>query len=162
MTDELYFEELGSTKTSLLFQGLMILFLGLFAWRVEAVGFRIGPVIFLFLAILFTFYVLNYRTLKIRIDAEMIHLMFGLVRWRTRLDNVAMCGLDDSSILIKYGGAGVHFAFTNGKYRAFYNFLDGPRVLVSFRQKQGWVQELVFSTRNPDQVLDIIRERISK
>ena len=162
MTDKIYFEELRSTKTSLLFQGLMLLFLGLFAWRVEVVGFRAGPIIFLSLAFFFAFYVLNYRTLKIRIDNEMIYLKFGLVRWRTRLSNVARCGLDDSSLLIKYGGAGVHFAFTKGKYRAFYNFLEGPRVLVSFYQKQGWVQELVFSTRNPDQVLDLIRERIKK
>ena len=162
MKDETYFEELRSTKTSLLFLGLMILFLGLFARRVEVVGFRTGPIIFLFLAFFFAFYVLNYRTLKIRIDDEMIHLKFGVVRWRTKLDNVASCGLDDSSLLIKYGGAGVHFAFTRGKYRAFYNFLEGPRVLVSFHQKQGWVQELVFSTRNPDQVLDLIRERIKK
>ena len=162
MINATYFEELRSTRTSLLFQGLMILFLGLFAWRVEVAGFQAGPIIFLSLAIFFAFYVLNYRTLKIRIDAETIHLQFGIVPWRTKLDNVASCGLDDSSVLIKYGGAGVHFAFTRGKYRAFYNFLEGPRILVSFHQRQGWVQELVFSTRNPDQVLDLIQERISK
>ena len=162
MTGEIYAEELRSKKTNLLFQGLMILFLGLFAWRVEAVGFRFGPIIFLFLATIFAFYVVNYRTLEIRIDHEMILLKFGIVRWRTRLDNVAFCGLDDSSALIRYGGAGVHFAFTNGKYRAFYNFLEGPRVLVSFHQKQGLVQELAFSTRNPELVLDLIREQINK
>ena len=162
MIDEPYFEDLKSTKTSLLFLGLMILFLGLFAWRVEAVGFRFGPIIFLFLATIFAFYVVNYRTLEIRIDHEMILLKFGIVRWRTRLDNVAFCGLDDSSALIRYGGAGVHFAFTNGKYRAFYNFLEGPRVLISFHQKQVWVQELVFSTRRPEQVLDFIIERINR
>jgi hypothetical protein len=162
MADKIYSEELRSNKTSLLFFGLMILFLGLFTWQIRRVGLRSGPIIFIFLAIFFAFYVLNYRTLKIKIDDEMILLKFGIVRWRTKLDNVASCGMDDSSLLIKYGGAGVHFAFTKGKYRAFFNFLEGPRVLVSFHQKQGWVQELVLSTTRPDQVLQYIKERIGE
>jgi hypothetical protein len=137
-----------------------MLFLVLFAWRLDSVGFRSGPAIFLSMAVFFAFYIVNYRTLVIRIDDEMILLRFGIIRWRTRLDNVAACKLDDSSLFIKYGGAGVHFAFTKGKYRAFYNFLDGYRVLISFHQKQGLVQELVFSTRKPEQVIEYLKERI--
>jgi hypothetical protein len=159
MLSEPYFEELNSTKTSLLFVGLMTLFSVLFIWRINTVGFRSGPIVYLFLTILFAFYVLNYRILRITVDDESILLEFGIVRWRTKLENVASCGLDDSSFLIRYGGAGVHFAFTQGRYRAFFNFLEYPRVLISFHQKQGLVQELVFSTQNPEQVLEFIQAR---
>ena len=162
MADSTYSEELRSSKTGMLFLALMILFLGLFAWRVSLAGFRFGPILFLCLAIFFSFYVINYRTLKIKIDEEIIHLQFGLVHWKTKLENVATWGMDDSSLFIRYGGAGVHFAFSRGKYRAFFNFLEYPRVLISFHQKQGWVQELVFSTRKPDQVLEFIQRRLEK
>lgn len=162
MPENTYYEELSSSKTSLLFLGLMILFLGIFAWRVRVVGFHTGPIICLCIAFLFGFYVLNYRILKITISDEMLELKFGLVRWRILLSNIAAYGLDDSPWIIKYGGAGVHFAFVKGKYRAFFNFLEYSRVLISFHQKQGPVRELVFSTRKPDQVQAYINERIQR
>jgi hypothetical protein len=161
MAEKTYDEELSSTKTSLLFLGLMTVFLVIFVWRLSADGFHTLPVICLCVAALFGFYILNYRILKITITENDLLLKFGLVGWKTPMRNVAACNLDDSPGLIKYGGAGVHFAFVKGKYRAFFNFLEYSRVLVTFHQRQGLVRELVFSTRNPEQVLKFIQERIN-
>lgn len=162
MTENLYWEEIKSGKTRNLFIILACLFLALFAWRVSAVGFNFFPGLFLFLGLFFLIYVFNYQTLQIEITDQTLHLKFGLVRWTSDLKNIRACSLDDASALIKYGGAGVHFAFVTGEYRAFYNFLEFPRVLIRFINKRGPVQALVFSTRQPEQVLKIIQTHINQ
>ena len=94
------------------------------------------------------------------ITKEHLILKFGLVPWKTRLKNINTVELDASPAIIKYGGAGVHFAFVQGKYRAYYNFLEFPRVVVSFKEKQGLIQALVFSTKQPDRVLAALNSRM--
>jgi len=161
MADQIYQEKIQSSLTTLLFTFLMLVSSALFAWRVTVVGFRAFPIICLVLALFFFLYVLNYRTLRIMITEEEVLLKFGLIRWRTKLENIQACKVDDSPNLIKYGGAGVHFAFVKGEYRAFFNFLEHPRILITFHQKQGLVQGVVFTTRQPEQVLEIINSRIA-
>jgi hypothetical protein len=160
MAETNYQEKVQSPKTSLLFVILMVLFAVLFAWRVSVVGFRFIPILYLFLGLFFFLYVINYRTLKITISKKAIFLKFGLIRWRTLLENIQTCELDDSPVIIKYGGAGVHFAFVKREYRAFFNFLEHPRVLITFMKKQGLVQGLVFTTRRPGEVIKIINSKI--
>ena len=160
---EPYYEEVGSPKTSLLFMFLSAVFSGFFIWRITILGYKENipfSTVLLFFSIFFFLYVLNYWTLKITNTDEILQLNFGLIRWRTDLNNVKAIGLDDSPTLIKYGGAGVHFAFVKGIYRAFFNFLEFPRVLITFREKQGLVQALVFTTRNPDKVIGLIQQRM--
>ena len=157
-----YTEQIKSSGTSSLFLFLSFLFFTLFSWRISAVGLRFFPGLFAFLGMFFLFCVFNFRVLEITINSTQLKLKFGLISWRTSLENIREACLDDSPAIIKYGGAGVHFAFVNGIYRAFFNFLEYPRVLVSFRVKQGLVQELVFTTRQPDQVLAFINTRISQ
>ncbi len=155
---QIYSEKISSTGTRMLFLCLSILFLVMFGWRISIVGWRFFPALSLFLGLLFGFYVLNYRTLEISITSESLKLKFGLISWKTRLDNIQACQRDDSPPLVKYGGAGVHFAFVKGTYRAFYNFLEYPRILVTFRKKQGLVQELVFTTRQPEKILALLQQ----
>jgi hypothetical protein len=161
MTDIRYREEIRSKLTSLLFAVLALVFLGLFAWRYAAAGWVFTPRLFLFLFFFFLFYLVNYRTLRITVTAEGLLLRFGLIRWRTDLDNIQAARLDDSPMWIKYGGAGVHFALVRGSYRAFFNFLEHPRVTISLREKQGPVQELCFTTCCPEQVLDLLAMEVS-
>jgi len=162
MTECHYCEKIRSNTTSLLFVFLALIFTTLGAWRVSAVGLRFAPLLLVCLGLFFTFYVVNYRDLEISIFDTALMLKFGLVRWRTELSNIQTCALENSPAVIKFGGAGVHFAFVEGEYRAFFNFLEYPRVLLRFHKKQGWVQALVFTTRHPDQVLKIIQERIPR
>ncbi len=157
-----YTEQIKSSGTSLLFLFLSILFFLLFSWRISAVGLRLFSGLFAFLGFFFLFYVFNFRTLEIGINSTQLNLKFGLIFWKTSLENIRKARLDDSPAIIKYGGAGVHFAYVKGMYRAFFNFLEYSRVLVSFKVKQGLVQELVFTTRQPDQVLTFINKRISQ
>jgi hypothetical protein len=158
MAEPLYTEEVRSNWTSALFAGLMLVFLALGAWRYSAVGWKFTPVLFAVLGLFFLFYLVNYRTLKIHITDQALQLNFGLVRWRIGLENIGSCQLDDPPLWIKYGGAGVHFAMVRGSYRAFFNFLEYPRVLVTFRKKQGPVQRLSFTTRQPDRILELLKK----
>jgi hypothetical protein len=160
MDEVIYHEELRSNLTTALFVVLAAIFLVLFGWRFTRVGWKFLPGLFLFLGALFLFYVVNYRTLRIELTDEALILKFGLVRWRTEFSNIHSFHLDDPPPWIKYGGAGVHFAQVHGLYRGFFNFLEGPRVLVIFKEKQGRVQALSFSTHHPEKILEILEGRI--
>ena len=162
MSDLLYQEEVRSWKTSLLFLILTLVFFSFFLWRVSVVGYLAFPIVCLCMTLVFLFYVFNYRTLQIMITEEDLQLRFGVVGWKTDLANITQARLDDSPWWIKYGGAGVHFAFVNRIYRAYYNFLEFPRLIITFHQKQGLVQALVFTTRNPDQILEILQTSVEK
>lgn len=162
MAEKIYSEEIRSNKTDRLFVVLALITYALSAWKVSVVGFKFGAAFFLFLGLLFTFYILNFKVLKILVTEKALHLKFGIIPWKTELLNIQEITLDDAPLIIKYGGAGVHFAFVKGEYRAFYNFLEYPRVLIRFKKKQGFVKALVFSSRQPDQILTIIQENLPK
>lgn len=59
------------------------------------------------------------------------------------------------------GGAGIHFMTIRARYRASFNFLEYPRVVVAFKKKVGLVRDISFSTRRPDEVLRLIQEAAS-
>jgi hypothetical protein len=126
------------------------------------VGLRVFPLIALLVGLLFTLYVINYRVLRITLTDSELRLRFGLVSWKIDLENIKEVNLDESPNLIKYGGAGVHFAFVAGEYRAFFNFLEYPRVVIRMRKKRGPVQALVFTTRHPQEILKLLFERIDQ
>ena len=159
MANILYSEKIRSTKTSLLFVILASIFFTLFGWRFSVVGFRFGPGLYAFLGLVFCFYVINFRELEISITDQILRLKFGVIGWSSNLENIKSVIRYDPPFWIKYGGAGVHFAMVDGDYKAFYNFLEYPRVLIKFHQKQGWVQSLVFTTRQPDKILEILETR---
>ncbi len=152
-----YVEKLSSRRTGLLFITLTILFFLLFLWRVTVSGLNALAVVFLIFSCFFLFYVLNYRTLVIRITANNLTLTFGIFTWAVSLNNIESCSLDQIPVFIKYGGAGIHFMMIRKHYRASFNFLEYPRVVVAFKKKVGPVREISFSTRQPEEVLRILR-----
>ncbi len=159
MADEIiYHEKLSSNRTEALFLGLTLLFLLLFAWRVAAAGLGFLACVLLFFFLMFLFYSLNYRTLTIRLTPDTLKLAFGLFTWRVPLDNVRDCRLDKLPSLKRLGGAGIHFMTVDGRYRASFNFLEYPRVVLALNTKRGPVQDISFSTRRPEEILRLIRQ----
>ena len=154
--DHNYIERVSSNKTEALFLGLTLLFFILSAWRIQIAGLTILSVIFLILFSLFLFYSLNYRVLVIQITMEAIVLKFGIFTWKVPMVNIDGCTLDTVS-LWRIGGAGIHFSFFQGRYRAMFNFLEYPRVLLSFKKKKGPVRDFAFTTKNPEKILDFIQ-----
>jgi hypothetical protein len=158
----LYNERLTSKWTETLFIALTLLSLMLFIWRVTAGGLGGFAVVFLCLAVLFLFYSVNYRVLTIHLTAESLKLRFGIFTWAVPLENVESCLLDENlPMLMKYGGAGIHFMMIHKRYRASFNFLEYPRVVIVFKKKAGPVQDISFTTRRPDDVIRLVQEAVT-
>jgi hypothetical protein len=162
MTDNLIYEErVSSNRTEALFSGFTILFLMLLIWRVSTGSPDILSAAFFFFFVFFFFYSVNYRTLIIRLTPESLKLKFGIFTWTIPLDNVGECRLDDLPMLMRYGGAGIHFMFIRKRYRASFNFLEHPRVVIALNRKVGIVRDISFSTRRPDDVIQLLQESVS-
>ena len=156
----IYEEKVTSLRTEVLFIALAVLCLALFAWRVAHAGFGILTVGCLFLFVMFFFYSLNYRVLVIRISTDGLKLKFGLFGWTIPWQAVEYAYADETS-LWRISGAGIHFSFFNRRYRAMYNFLEYPRVVVTLREKRGLVREVAFSTERPDEIMRIIEASVA-
>lgn len=152
----LYHEELSSKRTQRLFAGLTTLFLLLSIWRVKINGMNWLAAFFLILSGIFLFYMVNYRTLIIRITADSLRLSFGIFTWAIPFDNIESCSIDEIPAFNKYGGAGIHFMFVEKRYRVSFNFLEYPRLVIAFKKKVGPVRDISFSTRQPEDVMRVI------
>ena len=157
----IYTESISSNKTEALFLVLMMLSLLLLIWRVTSDGLDILAVAFIFLFIIFLFYSLNYRTLLIHLTTDSLKLTFGIFTWTIPMDNIQEYSLDELPVIMKYGGAGIHFMFVRKRYRASFNFLEYPRIVIAFKRKVGLVRDISFSTRQPGDVIHLIQEIIS-
>lgn len=159
--DQLYEEILSSDWTQGLFVGLTII-LGALLWNESNAG---GPgvliVIYFILTFLFLLYSLNYRTLKIRLDRQVLRLKFGVFSYTIPLENIQSGQLDELNWYQKYGGAGIHFMSVRGRYRASFNFLEYPRIVITLREKVGWVRDVSFSTRKPEKILSLLQHLLT-
>ena len=157
----LHHETLRSNRTLALFAGLTLVFLVLFLWRASAAGVDGLAITFLVFCLIFLFYTVNYRTLIIRISPEFLELKFGIFTWNVPMENIqTVMADDDLPPLNKYGGAGIHFMFVRGRYRASWNFLEYPRLVVALRKKAGPVQDISFSTRQPEEVTSVLDQAV--
>jgi hypothetical protein len=107
---------------------------------------------FLFFCVVFSFYSVNYRTLIIRLTPKSLKLTFGIFTWTVALDNIEACQLDDIPTFMRNGGAVMHSMFIRKRYRASFNFLEYPGIAIAFKRKVGPVQDISFSTRQPEDV----------
>lgn len=153
-----YLERISSVRTQVFFLALTILCGLLAAWLANFSWFDVFAVILLCFAGFFLFYTLNYRTLVIQITPQVLKLKFGVFTWTERLDNIENCAPDQLPWLLQYGGAGIHFMTVHQRYRASFNFLEYPRVVIALKQKRGLVRDLSFSTSQPEQVIQHLQQ----
>ena len=157
----LYEERITSNRTEALFILLTMLPTMVYIWSIKTGRKGKLTTVSLFLSILFLFYLLNYRTLVIRLTSRSLKLTFGLSSWNVPLDNIEDCRLDEIPPLMRMGGAGIHFMMIRNRYRASFNFLEYPRVVIGFKNKVGPVQDISFSTRQPDRVIQLIQNAVA-
>lgn len=157
-----YVESISSKKTEFLFIAMTLLFLILFIWRVTVSGLNTLAWVLAFLSCFFLFYSINFRTLVICLTSDSLRLSFGIFSWTIPLNNVHTCQLDDDlPWLMKNGGAGVHFMFVRNRYRASFNFLEHPRVVIELKKKAGLVKDVSFTTCSPNELIQLIQAAIS-
>lgn len=153
-----YQEALSSTRTEALFIALALFFLILSGWRALDIRLDGWAILFICLCGVFLFYSINYRTLVVRLDEQALTLQFGVFTWRIPLGNIEAVFPDETS-LWRIGGAGIHFTPLGGRYRAMFNFLEYPRLVIALKVKKGLVRDVAFSTRRPEELLRLICER---
>lgn len=156
VSDPIYVERVSSNRTEALFMALAILFFVLFASLGRNAPSSAWRVVCFVLFAMFVFYAINYRTLIIRLSEDALQLQFGIFKWEIPFENIITC-YEDSTSLWRIGGAGIHFTWLGGRYRAMFNFLEYPRVVIMLKKKKGPVRDIAFSTRRPAEVMRLIR-----
>ena len=94
--------------------------------------------------------------LAIRITGQSVTVSFGLIKRTISWGDIEESFLDNSSPL-GYGGWGARIARIEGRWRLAFNVIGASGVVL--RLRKGRVREFMFSTKNPEQVLDIINRQ---
>jgi hypothetical protein len=110
-------------------------------------------VMFVFLSAIGVF-VTNFRKLTIRSTPQSITVAFGVLKRTMLWGDIEDCSRDESPAF-GYAGWGIRMVRARGRWRLVYNVVGYPGVLLSLRA--GRFREFAFSTKNAEQVLDIIR-----
>lgn len=101
-----------------------------------------------------TFVVYSFSRFSVVITNSGIAAGFVVSKGRFRWDEVEGCYLDEASAM-RYGGFGIKGGTYDGKTRLVYNVTGAKRVVLKVRGRR--YNEFVFSTRNPEQVMRLIR-----
>jgi hypothetical protein len=157
----LYYESVTSKRTDELFKAFTFISYLLLIWRVTNGRLDMLDIVFFCLFLFFLFYTLNYKTLIISLRPESLKLKFGIFTWAVPIDNIGDYHIDEIPVLLRMGGAGIHFMVVGKRYRASFNFLEHPRVVIELKSKVLLVQDISFSTRRPDDVLSAIQSAVS-
>jgi hypothetical protein len=111
------------------------------------------PVLITVLAVM-TVIVVAFSRFTLVMTNSGITVGFGVSKGRFRWGEVEGCRLDEASML-RYGGFGIRGGVYDGKKRLVYNVTGAKRVVLKVKGRK--YDEFVFSTRNPEAVMRIIR-----
>jgi len=152
-----YEERIFSVLQSILTGVVTVILLGIFTYQTFFETDLAAGVewVYLVIGIVMLFITINFSILAIRITTVDLTVSYGVFSYRIPLTKIINCYRDESSVL-GYGGFGIRIGSAGGNTRLVYNTPGDPRVVVKLRE--GRFQEYVFSTRNPDLVIELIRE----
>jgi len=106
---------------------------------------------------LFTSFLANLVTLSIKMTEESAVVGFGIFRMKVRWEDVRGCDLDRISSFLSAANWGVSMGFVGGRWRRMYNVMGYPRVELEMKSGR---KTVVFSTKDPAKVVDIIKKQI--
>jgi len=113
---------------------------------------------FLGMFLFFLILTIGFCTFSITMTSETLSVGFGIKKHTTHLTQIIDVQPDEVSAA-KYGGFGIRVARIKGKNRLVYNTIGTKRVLLT--RKEGKFPEFVFSTKNPEEVINVIRAQLS-
>lgn len=146
------------TTVTLGFFAACLLFLFLYQNLIGPVGTRPAPdwlILGMFLFILCV--AINFSKLTISMTQESMCVAYGIFKRNIRWVDIEECFFDTISE-IRYGGWGIRFVKAGGKWRLVYSVFGGARVVLKL--KKGRFNEFAFSTKNPEEVIKIINQKI--
>jgi len=168
LEDEIYREKIPFPVMKLVVAVMVaftLLFLGLFLYQllVGPIGENPAPNwCFLVMFLIFTVInvvIFNFRELTISITPGSLRVAYGRISYVIAWDNVADCYLDKNPGMA-YGGWGIRIGRTAGKSVLVYNVMSTPCITLTL--KRGRFAQFAFSTRQPEELMGIVQQRIGK
>lgn len=166
--DEFYREKipfLVGKLVAVIMVGLTALFLGLFLYQLlqSPLGDHPAPnwyylvmfLVFLVVSVL----VVNFRELTVCATSQAITIAYGRIKYTIAWDNVKGYYLDTNTGLA-YGGWGIRVGFARGKSVLVYNVIGYPRVVLELNK--GRFAQFAFSTRQPEEIMDVVQKQTGK
>lgn len=164
--EELYREEIPVTPMKFLV-GFEVLF-GVFFVGMALVQATSGPVVsnappkFFWLLMAAVFFatawlISSFMNYRLTIEPTTLTLSFGRFKTAIRYEDIEAFEQDARSGLV-YGGWGMRTSWTRGGWVKAYTILGKSR--IDLKLKSGRVRHIIFSTAEPDTVMEILRERL--
>jgi hypothetical protein len=162
LEEALYEERISvwSFRAILGFVSAVFLFAALYQVLIGPIGENPAPNgLYILMALLFLALAITFSTLVIKLTPHSVVVGFGMIKRTIPWDLIERCYMDEVSSL-RYGGWGIRIGRVRGKWRLVFNIIGAPRVVLAL--KRGGFDEFVFSTRHPDEMVRIIRQRIGR
>ncbi len=155
----IYRERIFSGVLAILTGCFAIVFLGLFIYYQIWGPLGNGPPIWFFLGIglFFLLITLNFAYLTVTVSSSGVTARFGIASHTVPLNDIARY-YEDKASSISYGGFGIRFGWVHGKRRLVYSITNAPRIVIQRQRESN--QEFVFSTHNPEGVVQAIKEAL--
>jgi hypothetical protein len=157
-TNAIYEETLTSSMMKLviaLMGAITITFLVFYIIQVDNSPSWYWLMMFLIFAVV-TAFVTNFGNLTIMITSSTITVRYGMLKSIIQWGNVEKCTYDKDSSF-GYGGFGLRIARGHSTWIRAYNLMIRQRVALDL--KTGKSKRIVFSTDNPDQIMEIAKQQ---
>jgi hypothetical protein len=151
-----YEERIISKINAVIFFVIAVVFAYLAMYSFSNLSLLSMTLIIIFLVII-VFIGINFSVMIIKIGAKYMVVSFGIFKKFFAWESIESCREDDRHAM-KYGGWGVRFARIEGMPVMAYIVENTPRVVLVLKDHK--YKEFVFSTKNPQDVLNIIRQKI--
>ena len=155
----LYEEEVSSYWISGILGAVALLFLALEVQRSMMVPLSPPAGLFSGMFLLFLALALVFRRLTISITNEGVSVTYTLFRYDVAWDDIVDLAVDERSAFW-YRGYGVRIARGGDGWVLVFSTIGPARVTLVLKER--WFSHFVFSTRRPDEVVKLVRERMSK
>jgi len=159
-TENIYEEKIFSKWITVILVSITVglLFVLVYQILVEPIGTRPAPIWFLLIMfLLFLGVTINFSRMIIRMTHRSLLVGYGIFKRTIPWENIEDCYPDESSV-IRYGGWGIRVGRVKGKWILVYNTIGNPRVMLLL--KKGRFKEFVFSTKNPEEVMKVVRQQV--
>ena len=160
--NDIYEEKILSKESTGLFGTVAAVLFFAFVYQIfiGPIGTRPAPNwVFLVMSLLFLGIAINFSRLRIRIAPESMIVGYGILKYAIRRENIEDCYLDKASAT-RYRGWGIRLGRVGGEWKLVYNIIRGPQLVLLL--KKGRFKKLVFSTKNPEKVMMLIKRGIGQ
>ena len=116
-------------------------------------GYYLGMGVF---TAMVTLSVLQFRRIVVSITPDSVTVSFGLFSYRIPYRRIISAFVDEKPGIV-YGGWGLRIARARGRHALVYSVLNVPRVVIE--QNGSRYGYFLFSTKNPEEVIRLIRQQ---